>query len=248
MRFLIFLLLAAFALDAQAQSTVSLVAYPDHMVGRRTASGEIYNPHGLTVAHPSLPFGSMLELSAPGTDRSVMVEVNDRGLMVGEGQLIVSKAALSRLGLDGQDGVAVSMRQWRPGNRPALASQERPARASNATAKPNDSAAQPAQQAGRARQPANSTAGAAPPTQPKTASPAPGSTRFAIQMGSFADRSAAATLAATLDGAWVQSGSAGGKPVHRVFFGHFSQRAEAEGWHARLSGLGVSGYVRSVPN
>lgn len=246
MRFLTLVLLATCALEAHAQSTVSLVAYPDHMVGRRTASGEIYNPHGLTVAHPSLPFGSMLELSAPGTDRSVMVEVNDRGLMVGEGELIVSKAALSRLGLDGQDGATVSMRQWRPGNRPALASQDRPARPSSATVKATDSPGQTAGQTGptKTQQP---EARVATPAQ-RNASPAPASTRFAIQMGSFADRSAALAMAATLDGAWIQSGSAGGKPVHRVFFGHFSQRAEAEGWHARLSGLGVNGYVRSVPN
>jgi cell division septation protein DedD len=71
---------------------------------------------------------------------------------------------------------------------------------------------------------------------------------FAVQMGSFADRASALKLAGTLDGAWIQSATVDGKSVHRVFFGHFRQRAEADGWQARLSGLGVSGYVRSVPN
>jgi rare lipoprotein A (peptidoglycan hydrolase) len=101
MRVLPLLLMLLLAFEAQAQSTVSVVAYPEHMAGRRTASGKVYNPHGLTVAHPSLPFGTMLEISAGSS--SVMVEVNDRGLMLGDGELILSAAAMNRLGLDPED-------------------------------------------------------------------------------------------------------------------------------------------------
>ncbi|MDN3278770.1 septal ring lytic transglycosylase RlpA family protein [Frankia sp. RB7] len=45
--------------------------------GSRTANGERFNPHGLTCAHRSLPFGTRLQVSYRG--RSVVCRVNDRG-------------------------------------------------------------------------------------------------------------------------------------------------------------------------
>ncbi|NNE68980.1 MAG: hypothetical protein HKN29_01310 [Rhodothermales bacterium] len=252
MRLLPFLLLSTLVLTAQAQSSVSVVAYPEHMVGRKTASGATYNPHGLTAAHPSLPFGSMLELSAPGTGRSVMVEVNDRGLMMGEGLMIVSPAALDRLGLTGDEEVTVAVRHWRQGNRPAIAQGSRSASSRDGARTAETRSATSGSATG-----SSSTTPGAPPAPPsaaptpsasRTIVPTGAATQFAIQMGSFSDRAAALTLAGTLDGAWIQTGSVDGRDVYRVLFGHFSQRAEAEGWQARLSGLGVQGYVRSVPN
>jgi rare lipoprotein A len=49
----------------------------------RTASGSRFNPHGLTAAHRSLPFGTKLRVSDPGSGRSVVVTVNDRGPFTG---------------------------------------------------------------------------------------------------------------------------------------------------------------------
>lgn len=46
-------------------------------LSRHTASGEYFNPHGLTAAHRTLPFGTHLRVSYRG--RSVVVRVNDRG-------------------------------------------------------------------------------------------------------------------------------------------------------------------------
>ena len=45
----------------------------------RTASGEEFNPSGMTVAHKSLPFGTCLVIGNPQTGRKVSVRVNDRG-------------------------------------------------------------------------------------------------------------------------------------------------------------------------
>ncbi|CAM5772052.1 Endolytic peptidoglycan transglycosylase RlpA [Labrys miyagiensis] len=45
--------------------------------GNRTASGEVYRPHDLTVAHRSLPFGARLRVTLGS--RSVIVRVSDRG-------------------------------------------------------------------------------------------------------------------------------------------------------------------------
>ena len=47
--------------------------------GRRTASGERFNPGAMTAAHRSLPFGTKLKVVNEKNGRSVVVRVNDRG-------------------------------------------------------------------------------------------------------------------------------------------------------------------------
>ena len=47
--------------------------------GKRTASGEPFNQHGLTAAHPSLQFGSRVLVTNLSNDKSVVVRINDRG-------------------------------------------------------------------------------------------------------------------------------------------------------------------------
>lgn len=45
--------------------------------GTRTANGERFNPHAMTCAHRTLPFGAMLRVTYRG--RSAVCRVNDRG-------------------------------------------------------------------------------------------------------------------------------------------------------------------------
>lgn len=47
--------------------------------GKRTANGERFNPHGLTAASRSLPFGTRLTITNPHNGRMVSVRINDRG-------------------------------------------------------------------------------------------------------------------------------------------------------------------------
>lgn len=47
--------------------------------GRRTASGERFNPDGISAAHRSLPFGTRLQITNPHNGRSISVVINDRG-------------------------------------------------------------------------------------------------------------------------------------------------------------------------
>ena len=47
--------------------------------GKVTANGERYNPLGFTVAHRSLPFGTMVRFTNPENGQSVIARVNDRG-------------------------------------------------------------------------------------------------------------------------------------------------------------------------
>jgi rare lipoprotein A len=67
--------------------------------GRRTASGEIYNPNELTAASKTLPLGSTVEVTNPSTGRSVRVRINDRGPYVRGRSIDLSKRAAEEIGL-----------------------------------------------------------------------------------------------------------------------------------------------------
>jgi rare lipoprotein A len=73
--------------------------YAEHFHGRATASGEIYNMHALTAAHPHLPFGTHVFVTNLKNRKRVKVRINDRGPFV-RGRIIdVSRAAADRLGM-----------------------------------------------------------------------------------------------------------------------------------------------------
>lgn len=52
--------------------------YADKFNGRTTSNGETYDMYGLTAAHPTLPFGSILRITNLKNYKSVIVRVNDR--------------------------------------------------------------------------------------------------------------------------------------------------------------------------
>ncbi len=67
--------------------------------GRPTASGELFDRAGLTAAHRSLPFGTLLRVTARSTGASAVVRVNDRGPFVGDRVIDLSEAAARLVGL-----------------------------------------------------------------------------------------------------------------------------------------------------
>lgn len=72
-----------------------------------TASGERFNPYGLTAAHRSYPLGTRLLVSYGG--RSVVVRVNDRGPAAYTGRsLDLSYGAARALGMGGTGHVSVA--------------------------------------------------------------------------------------------------------------------------------------------
>jgi rare lipoprotein A len=73
--------------------------YGPRFHGRRTASGERFDMHALTAAHPSLPFGSIVRVENPDTGRSVDVRINDRGPHIKQRIIDLSRAAARALGL-----------------------------------------------------------------------------------------------------------------------------------------------------
>jgi rare lipoprotein A len=73
--------------------------------GQRTATGERFNPEGMTAAHRSLPFGTRVRVTHLGNGRSVDVRINDRGPFVGGRIIDLSRGAAGMLGMRHQ-GVA----------------------------------------------------------------------------------------------------------------------------------------------
>ncbi|HVX76141.1 MAG TPA: septal ring lytic transglycosylase RlpA family protein [Bradyrhizobium sp.] len=72
---------------------------------QETASGEKFDTHELTAAHPSLPFGTRLRVTNVATGKSVTVRVNDRGPYVPGRIVDVSYSAAEALGMV-DDGTA----------------------------------------------------------------------------------------------------------------------------------------------
>jgi rare lipoprotein A len=75
--------------------------------GKRTASGQPFNPRGLTAAHRTLPFGTRLTVSNPRTGKSVIVVVNDRGPFVSGISLDLSLGAAQAIGMRGTGAVCI---------------------------------------------------------------------------------------------------------------------------------------------
>jgi rare lipoprotein A len=90
---------------AQAETGVASVYGYD---GQKTANGERANPRGLTAAHRTLPFGTMVTVVNKKNGRHVTVRINDRGPFI-RGRIIdLTPAAASQLGFSGLAPVTIS--------------------------------------------------------------------------------------------------------------------------------------------
>ena len=78
--------------------------------GKRTASGEPFNMNEATAAHPTLPMGSLLEVTNLANDRSVQVRVNDRGPYASARIIDLSRAAAEKLDFIGNGTARVRVR------------------------------------------------------------------------------------------------------------------------------------------
>jgi rare lipoprotein A len=93
---------------AQAGCSGTLVKSAYYFSGRRTASGETFDPHGLTAAHRTLPFGTRLRVTNPRTGQSTTVRINDRGPFVRGVSLDLSLGAAKAIGMRGTEHVCIS--------------------------------------------------------------------------------------------------------------------------------------------
>ena len=72
--------------------------YGRGFAGRRTASGERFDPNAMTAAHPTLPFGTRVRITRP-SGQSVTVRINDRCGCPGGRIIDLSEGAARRLGM-----------------------------------------------------------------------------------------------------------------------------------------------------
>lgn len=95
---------------AQARAEVCLASYygkGDGYGGKRTASGETMNPHAMTAAHRTRPFGSYATVTNLNNGRSVTVRINDRGPFVAGRCIDLSYGAARAIGMGGSARVSV---------------------------------------------------------------------------------------------------------------------------------------------
>ena len=105
MRFIAFIVII-FSTPAWAGQTVATWYGQEHD-GKRTASGETFNPEGSTAAHRSLPFGTCVRVSNPKTGRNISVRVNDRGPFTKGVSLDLSHGAARATGMRSTQSVAI---------------------------------------------------------------------------------------------------------------------------------------------
>lgn len=74
--------------------------YGTSFAGKKTASGERFDPSAMTAAHRKLPFGTWVEVRRVDTGGVVRVRITDRGPWGDDRKIIdLSQAAADKLGL-----------------------------------------------------------------------------------------------------------------------------------------------------
>jgi rare lipoprotein A len=106
-----FIAVASAPRDAQPDQVGLATWYGAQFAGKRTASGERFDPTALTAAHRRLPFGTWVEVRRTDTGRSIRVRINDRGPWGDERRVIdLSRAAAVELGILGMGVAPVELR------------------------------------------------------------------------------------------------------------------------------------------
>jgi len=94
----------AIPLAASAQSGIASV-----YSGGRTANGEQARASGLTAAHRTLPFGTLVRVTNQRSGRSVVVRINDRGPFIRGRVIDLTPAAAHALGFSGLAPVTLAV-------------------------------------------------------------------------------------------------------------------------------------------
>lgn len=77
--------------------------------GSGTASGQKLNPHALTAAHKTLPFGTKVRVTNRKNGKAVVVTINDRGPFIRGRVIDLTPAGARALGFSGLTSVTVEV-------------------------------------------------------------------------------------------------------------------------------------------
>ena len=90
-------------LAVEAKSSCGIASYyGPGFHGRTTANGERFNAYGLSAAHRSLPFGTMVKVTNQSNGKSVVLKINDDGPHYGNRIIDLSEGAFARIASTGQ--------------------------------------------------------------------------------------------------------------------------------------------------
>lgn len=78
--------------------------YHNKFNGRKTASGEVFSNNKLTAAHKTLQFGTKVKVTNIENNKSVIVEINDRGPFTKGLEIDLSKKAFNAISHDKKAG------------------------------------------------------------------------------------------------------------------------------------------------
>jgi rare lipoprotein A len=88
--------------------------YGSEFHGRKTASGETFDQHGLTAAHKTWPFNTLCRVTNQSNGKQVTVRVNDRGPFVADRILDLSYGAAEAIDgvREGVMDVRIEILRW----------------------------------------------------------------------------------------------------------------------------------------
>ena len=99
----------------QPHQTGAASYYADKFHGRKTASGETFDNGELTMAHRTLPLGTLVKVTNLANNTSVVVRVNDRGPYSSGRVADLSRAAAEKLKMIQRGIVDVALHIVPPG-------------------------------------------------------------------------------------------------------------------------------------
>ncbi|MFM9943063.1 MAG: septal ring lytic transglycosylase RlpA family protein [Hyphomicrobiaceae bacterium] len=233
--------------------------YGDDFHGRKTANGEIYDMHGLSAAHPTLPMPSYVWVTNEANGRTLLVRVNDRGPYAHDRVIDLSRAVARAIGSEGRGLAQVRVRYagpaplsgddgreqahlrnqpwYRPGDQNVAAAPRRTPYVRSATAIPAVSLPAPSAQ----WRPTNSRLPLAPALRTGDPPPAAGHGRHYVAAGTFRSEANAQRRADEVRRfapADVVPAAGGADPVFRVRTGAMDE-ATAQRLRQRLADAGI---------
>ena len=188
--------------------------------GQATASGEIFDQEALTAAHPTLPIGSLVQVTNLENGREIIVRVNDRGPFVHERLIDLSRQGAAVLGFERAGQARVHVRYLGPAPRRV-----------NADATPI---------AAMLAQPANLDGGPVSLLPPALA-PQHVEGGYFVQVGAYADLGNAHRVREAVGSAGpvlVDARQSAAGELFRVRVGPWASREAAEAARAQLAALG----------
>ena len=200
--------------------------------GRQTSNGEIFDQHGLTAAHPTLPLPCYVLVTNETSGKKVVVRVNDRGPFKKNRMIDLSRAAAEEIGMIETGTARVRVQYLGPAEKAG----DRPFRDNSIV----DDV-----------QIADLIPPSPPPMRPTPQLEAISNQHF-VQLGSFTDRQNADNYLGSVSG-YSNQGSVvlariNGKPHFRVVLGPFASQDDADAMRLQMRQNGFDGIVIKNPS